>query len=150
MGEKKSYVKDYMTKDVISVSPDTSTEEVIELMRKSRHNSYPVVENDRLVGMVTAFDIVAKPWADTVDGIMSTKLVVANQDLSINDASRVMFRRGISRMPVVNEAGNETVLTFTRLYTANAATSIIIIVAVVILVVALLVLLMLRKRSKVD
>ena len=30
MGEKKSYVKDYMTKDVISVSPDTTTEEVIE------------------------------------------------------------------------------------------------------------------------
>ena len=46
MGEKKSYVKDYMTKDVISVSPDTTTEEVIELMRKSRHISYPVVEND--------------------------------------------------------------------------------------------------------
>ena len=105
MGEKKSYVKDYMTKDVISVSPDTSTEEVIELMRKSRHNSYPVVENDKLVGMVTAFDIVSKEWADNVRGLMSTQLVVANQELSINDASRVMFRRGISRMPVVNEDG---------------------------------------------
>ena len=106
MGEKKSYVKDYMTKDVISVSPDTTTEEVIELMRKSRHNSYPVVENDKLVGMVTAFDIVSKEWADTVRELMSTQLVVANQELSINDASRVMFRRGISRMPVVNEDGH--------------------------------------------
>ena len=106
MGEKKSYVKDYMTKDVISVSPDTSTEEVIDLMRKSRHNSYPVVENDRLVGMVTAFDIVSKEWADNVKGLMSTQLVVANQELSINDASRVMFRRGISRMPVVDESGH--------------------------------------------
>ena len=105
MAGKKSYVKDYMTKDVISVSPNTLTEEVIELMRESHHNSYPVVVNDKVVGMVTAFDIVAKPWADTVDGIMSTKLVVANQDLSINDASRVMFRRGISRMPVVNKDG---------------------------------------------
>ena len=105
MGEKKSYVKDYMTKDVISVSPDTSTEEVIDLMRKSRHNSYPVVENGKLVGMVTAFDIVSKEWADNVRGLMSTQLVVANQELSINDASRVMFRRGISRMPVVDKAG---------------------------------------------
>ena len=105
MAGKKSYVKDYMTKDVISVSPNTLTEEVIELMRESHHNSYPVVVNDKVVGMVTAFDIVAKPWADTVDGIMSTNLVVANQDLSINDASRVMFRRGISRMPVVNKDG---------------------------------------------
>ena len=105
MGEKKSFVKDYMTKNVICVSPDTLTEDIIDLMKESHHNSYPVVENDKLVGMVTAFDIVAKEWADTVRGMMSTKLVVANQNLSINDASRVMFRRGISRMPVVDEDG---------------------------------------------
>ena len=105
MGEKKSFVKDYMTKNVISVSPDTETQKVIDLMKESRHNSYPVLDNGKLVGMVTAFDIVSKEWADTVSGIMSTKLVVANQNLSINDASRVMFRRGISRMPVVDSEG---------------------------------------------
>lgn len=105
MGRHKSFVKDYMTKNVISVSPDTKTKEVINLMRESHHNSYPVVENNKLVGMVTAFDIVAKDWQDYVSGIMSTKLVVANENLSINDASRVMFRRGISRMPVVDENG---------------------------------------------
>lgn len=103
MVEKKSFVKDYMTKNVICVSPDTPTSDIIDLMRTSRHNSYPVVENDKLVGMVTAFDVVSKEWADTVEGLMSTKLVVANPELSINDASRVMFRRGISRMPVVDE-----------------------------------------------
>ena len=105
MSEKKTFVKDYMTENVISVSPDTTTEEVIRLMRESRHNSYPVVKDNKLVGMITAFDIVSKEWADTVEGLMTTKLVVANQDLSINDASRVMFRRGISRMPVVNKEG---------------------------------------------
>ncbi len=105
MGGKKSYVKDYMTENVISVSPNTKTDEIITLMRKSHHNSYPVVEGDELVGMVTAFDIIAKEWADTVEGIMTKKLVVANQNLTINDASRVMFRRGISRMPVVNDDG---------------------------------------------
>ena len=105
MGEKKSFVKDYMTKNVISVSPDTETEKVIELMKESRHNSYPVLEDGKLVGMVTAFDIVSKEESETVKGLMSTKLVVANQNLSINDASRVMFRRGISRMPVVDIDG---------------------------------------------
>jgi len=105
MGGKKSYVKDYMTENVISVSPKTKTDEVIDLMKKSHHNSYPVVKDNKLVGMVTAFDIVAKKRAETVDGIMTTKLVVANQNLTINDASRVMFRRGISRMPVVDETG---------------------------------------------
>ena len=102
---KKSFVKDYMTKDVISVSPDTKTTDVIKLMQESRHNSYPVVKDGKLVGMVTAFDIVSKEESETVKGLMSTKLVVANQNLSINDASRVMFRRGISRMPVVDIDG---------------------------------------------
>ena len=103
MAGKKSFVKDYMTKDVINVTPETKTQDVIALMKKSRHNSYPVIENNKLVGMITAFDIVSKEWADTVKDLMTTKLVVANQNLSINDASRVMFRRGISRMPVVDE-----------------------------------------------
>lgn len=102
---KKNFVKDYMTQNVISVSPDTSVDHIIDLMKESHHNSYPVVENDKLVGMVTAFDIVAKKAGNTVDSIMTTKLVVANENLSINDASRVMFRRGISRMPVVDEEG---------------------------------------------
>ena len=105
MAGKKSFVKDYMTKDVISVAPNTKTAEVIDLMKKSHHNSYPVVKDNKLVGMVTAFDLVSKDWAEKVKDMMSTKLVVANQDLSINDASRVMFRRGISRMPVVDEHG---------------------------------------------
>ena len=105
MAKSKSLVKDYMTKNVVTVSPQTTTEEVIKLMKESDHNSYPVVENNKLVGMVTSFDIVVKDWADHVSEIMSTKLVVANENLSINDASRVMFRRGISRMPVINENG---------------------------------------------
>ncbi len=107
MAGKKSFVKDYMTTDVICVSPDTETEKIIDLMRESHHNSYPVVNDDnKLIGMVTAFDIVAKEWKDTVSGIMSTKLVVADQNLTINDASRVMCRRGISRMPVVDTDGS--------------------------------------------
>ena len=103
MAAKKSYVKDYMTKNVICVSPETKINDIINLMKESRHNSYPVVKDNKLVGMITAFDIVSKEPTETVEGIMTTKLVVANPDLSINDASRVMFRRGISRMPVVNE-----------------------------------------------
>ena len=50
MAKSKSLVKDYMTKNVVTVSPQTTTEEVIKLMKESDHNSYPVVENNKLVG----------------------------------------------------------------------------------------------------
>ena len=106
MSQQKALVKDYMTKNVISVSPTTSPEEVLKLMKESNHNSYPVEdEKGQLVGMVSAFDFVVKDWSDTIDDLMTKDLVVANENLSINDASRVMFRKGISRMPVINNEG---------------------------------------------
>jgi IMP dehydrogenase len=98
-------VKDYMTKKVITVTPDTSTGEVIELMKLTGHDGFPVKTNGEVIGMVTAFDLLLKPWVDLVEGIMTIEVVVADKEMSINDASRVMFRMGISRMPVMDKEG---------------------------------------------
>lgn len=100
----KSLVKDYMTTGVISVKPKTSNVEVIQLMKDSGHDGFPVIDDERIViGIVTSFDLLLKDWNKTVDEIMSRDVVVAKQNMSISDASRVMFRMGISRMPVVND-----------------------------------------------
>lgn len=98
-------VKHYMTKEVITVTPETPNEEVIRLMKTTGHDGFPVKINGEVMGMVTAFDLLLKPWADAVKDIMSTDIVVADQDMSINDAARVMFRMGISRLPVINKEG---------------------------------------------
>jgi len=98
-------VKDYMTKKVITVTPDTLNEEVIRLMKATGHDGFPVRTNGEVIGMVTAFDLLLKPWVNSVRGIMSTDVVVADKEMSINDAARVMFRMGISRMPVINKEG---------------------------------------------
>ncbi len=96
-------VKDYMTKKVITVNPDTPNEVVIKLMRGSGHDGFPVRTNGEVIGMVTAFDLLLKEWLPLVKDIMSTDIVVAEEDMSINDAARVMFRMGISRLPVINK-----------------------------------------------
>jgi len=102
----KSLVKNYMTKDVISVKPDTLSVDVIKLMKKTGHDGFPVIDNEeQIVGIVTAFDLLLKEWEDLVQDIMSTEVVVAQQDMSTDDASRVMFRQGISRLPVVGRDG---------------------------------------------
>ena len=102
----KSLVKNYMTKDVISVNPNTPNADVIKLMNDTGHDGFPVIdENEHIVGIVTAFDLLLKEWEELVKDIMSTEVVVAQQDMSINDASRVMFRQGISRLPVVGRDG---------------------------------------------
>ena len=98
-------VKDYMTREVISVTKDTPNAEVIQLMKGTGHDGFPVKTDGEVIGMVTAFDLLLKPWVHEVKDIMSTDVVVADQNMSINDAARVMFRLGISRLPVIDKEG---------------------------------------------
>ncbi|MCL2156533.1 MAG: CBS domain-containing protein [Methanobrevibacter sp.] len=108
MRNGKSFVRDYMTKDVISVKSDTLNEEIIAIMKETGHDGFPVLnKKNKIVGIITAFDLLLKEWADKdyVKDIMSPDVVVAEEDMAISDASRVMFRQGISRLPVVGRNG---------------------------------------------
>ena len=107
MDQEKATVRDYMTKNVITVKYDTLNNDVIALMKKTKHDGYPVVDDDgKIVGIVTAYDLLLKDReTDIVSGIMSEDVIVAREDMHINDASRVMFRHGISRLPVVDKDG---------------------------------------------
>jgi CBS domain-containing protein len=51
-------VREVMEHDPVTVSPDTTTLEAIELMRGRRVSCLPVVEGDRLVGLVTERDFM--------------------------------------------------------------------------------------------
>lgn len=55
-GDKK--VKEVMKTDVFTISPESSIEEASELMTKHKINRLPVVENGKLVGIVTRGDII--------------------------------------------------------------------------------------------
>lgn len=105
MDTGKTTVKDYMTKNVYTVRYDTLNKDVIALMKETKHDGYPVVdENKQIVGIITAYDLLLKDWeTEYVSGIMSKEVIVAREDMHITDASRVMFRHGISRLPVVDK-----------------------------------------------
>ena len=50
--------KDVMTRQVISISPDTSLQEIANLLEKHGIKRAPVIENGRLVGIVSRADLV--------------------------------------------------------------------------------------------
>ncbi len=52
-------VKEIMTRNVITTTPDTPIEKAAEIMTENRIKKLPVVENDELVGIITVTDIVA-------------------------------------------------------------------------------------------
>ncbi len=52
-------VKDVMSRDIREISPDDTVEEAAAIMTRHRINRLPVVENDRLVGIITRGDIIS-------------------------------------------------------------------------------------------
>jgi len=68
---KEVTVKEIMIRDLMTVSPETPALEALAIMRRRKVGCLPVVENDRLVGIVTAYDflsisaeIIENNWAD--------------------------------------------------------------------------------------
>jgi len=94
-------VKDYMTRDIVTVLPSESMDTVLDLIEKTKHDGFPVVMDNELVGIITARDLISRK--KTVREAMSRRVVVTYPETKIMDAARVMFREGYSRLPVVNE-----------------------------------------------
>ena len=57
---KETLVREIMTSDVIHVSPDQKVGKCLSLMTKKRIRHIPVLENDRLVGLLTIEEIKGK------------------------------------------------------------------------------------------
>ncbi len=53
-----SRAADMMTADPVTVTPDTTVQEAARIVHESGHNRLPVVENGRLVGLVTRVDLL--------------------------------------------------------------------------------------------
>lgn len=99
----KKKVKDYMTYDVVSVDIHGTAKDVIERIKKTNHDGFPVVEGTQVVGYIAARDLLFVQPDSPIEQVMSGQLIVADPDMDINDAARVIFRSGIQKLPVVDE-----------------------------------------------
>jgi CBS domain-containing protein/gamma-glutamyl:cysteine ligase YbdK (ATP-grasp superfamily) len=59
VGSEKVAVREIMKTDPITIAPNTSTLEVLEIMRDQKVGSLPVIDGDKLVGIVTEHDLIA-------------------------------------------------------------------------------------------
>lgn len=103
----KPTVQDYMTRDVATVSPDDTVQEVAERIANSNdHSGFPVCDGRHVEGFVSARDLLLEDNQEPIFKIMSDDLLVAHPDMKLTDAARVILRSGIRRLPVVDDAGN--------------------------------------------
>ncbi|WP_435126498.1 M50 family metallopeptidase [Halobaculum sp. D14] len=104
-------VDDIMTpgSELKTVTPDTSVAALMERMFTERHTGYPVLENGRLVGMVTLEDAQSVKEVErdayTVGDVMETDVASVTPDADALDALDTMQDRGVGRLAVVDADG---------------------------------------------
>lgn len=103
-------IKDIMSKDVQVASPDTPMHEIAKLMQKHDCGCVIVVDNDRLVGMITDRDIalrcVAKshdPEGTSAKEVMTHEILYCKETDSADDVARNMSKNKVRRLPVLND-----------------------------------------------
>ena len=99
-------VGEYMTSDVDTVATDETVGTVARRIAESdEHSGYPVCEGRRVVGFVTASDLLLEGDYTPIAEVMSADLLVAQPDMAVDDAARVILRSGIRKLPVVDDEG---------------------------------------------
>ena len=64
-GQLNRPIREIVTGSIVSATPEMSTREAAELMSKHQVRRFPVVENDRLVGIVSIGDLAVKEGRDS-------------------------------------------------------------------------------------
>ncbi|HID42513.1 MAG TPA: CBS domain-containing protein [Archaeoglobaceae archaeon] len=101
-----SRVSDVMTPNPVTVSSDSLVKEVLDLMFKTKHLGYPVVEEEKVIGIVTLQDVARVPPDTPVSELMTRDVVTILPEMSTFDAFKLMNERNIGRLPVVDKNGN--------------------------------------------
>lgn len=103
-------IRDIMTKDVTALSPSATIAEVAQNMRLLNVGSVPLVDEGRLVGVITDRDIVIRVVADGLDPHleqaslhMTRDPLTVTPDTSIDEAAALMAREQIRRLPVIEQ-----------------------------------------------
>jgi CBS domain-containing protein len=107
-------VKDVMTSSLATIDPNTTVAEAARRMAKEDVGPLPVVEGDRLVGLVTDRDLVVRvlaegrnPQTTTVRDACSEDIVTVAPEDELDKALAVLAGRQVRRIPVVD--GNRLV-----------------------------------------
>ena len=115
-------VSDVMTREPVILPPTATCGEAATLMKQEDCGSIPIVDDGRLIGIVTDRDIVLgavaagkDPKSTPVSAVMSADPVTVSPDSDTEEASRIMAERQIRRVPVVRDGRLEGLIVIGQL-----------------------------------
>ena len=99
--------REIMTEDVVTINPESSLEDAIELLLLQQISGLPVTDNEgHLVGIVTEFALMAivydeKIRREPVSNHMTTEVLTINADDPINTIADLCIVHRVRRVPVM-------------------------------------------------
>lgn len=125
-------VKERMSKPVITITPDTSIQDALQIMRDKKIRRLPVMEGKKLVGIVTERDLLyASPSPATtlsiqemhymlsrlkVREIMKSPVITIDENAPIEEAARIMADNKIGGLPVTRDGELVGIITESDLF----------------------------------
>ena len=113
-------VKEWMTPNPVTVHPDTGVKTAFRLIKKGGFKQLPVVEDGKLVGIITDRDIrrpeiidELESWeqlyrlddAFKVRGIMTKNVITIGENDALESACLILRKKKFNALPVLSEAG---------------------------------------------
>ncbi|MGJ4887462.1 CBS domain-containing protein [Bradyrhizobium sp. HKCCYLRH3099] len=105
-----------MTRNVTTVTRETTIRELGDMFDRDDFNTYPVVENDEVIGIVTKFDVLKcfaftpnqmmPRYADlmnrTVADVMTSEFIYVRPDTKLTRVLQLMVEHRIRSLPVTD------------------------------------------------
>ncbi len=100
--------EDLIEREVVAVGPKATVTDVERVMRQYGIGGVPVIEDDRVIGIVSRRDIRAilpKRGEAKITEYMTRKLITASEDITAENALETMYANKVERLPVVDAKG---------------------------------------------
>jgi CBS domain-containing protein len=105
-------IRDVMTSNPCTIDAEKSVAYAAKMMRDEDVGLAPIVEGDKLIGMLTDRDIAIRVVAEGRDpgqvkvrDVASRQLVTIDPQQDLDEALRIMAKHQVRRLPVVEEDG---------------------------------------------
>ena len=102
-------IGEVMSKGLKVVSPNMRMKDVLELLRQEHISGAPVVENGKLVGVVSLEDLIRSMCAADLEApvqkYMTSDVVTVNSFDAVIEAVEILARFKVGRLPVINQEG---------------------------------------------
>jgi len=95
-----------MISDPITISPDATVRQALEIMRSRSISGLPVVKDEKLVGIITNRDLrFEKDLSRPVSELMTSNPITIRENFDFEQALALLHKHRIEKLPVVDSAG---------------------------------------------